>query len=270
VSNEYASKSVTDLFHRLNSVLPEDQVVVTVAPEELAVDALKTMEEQGYSQLPITVGDEVLGLFSYRAFAKAVLEHGETVSPAELTVDDCLEEPSFARVTEEFAKWFDFINRNDALLIGEPNRLQGIVTAMDILLYLYKVASPFVLIEEVERSVRELIRLSADPATIAGWATQCLSARYGSPAPTDPDLMMFSDYIKLICHEELWENFRPVFGGDRLRIKAKLNEIRELRNVVFHFEREISVQEYETLVEFRNRMLRQARAAEARRREVTG
>jgi hypothetical protein len=56
--------------------------------------------------------------------------------------------------TDEFAEWFDFIDRYDSALIGEPNRLQGIVTAMDILRYLYRVASPFVLLAEFELALR--------------------------------------------------------------------------------------------------------------------
>ena len=53
-------------------------------------------------------------------------------------------------------------------LVGEPNRLQGIVTAMDILRYMYGVASPFVLIAEVELALRALMQLAVQPGNARG------------------------------------------------------------------------------------------------------
>lgn len=96
------SPSVTELFHRLNSVLPVDQQIVAVAPDMPCVDALKKMKEHRFSQLPVVVGREVLGLFSYRSFADAVVTLGQSApknqkfNPLELLVEDCLERPKFA------------------------------------------------------------------------------------------------------------------------------------------------------------------------------
>ena len=118
--------SVTELFHRLNSVLPQDQQIVAVAPELPVVEALKKMEEHHFSQLPVVVGREVLGLFSYRSFANSVIAHSQTatknqkVNPLELLVEDCLEKATFARVTDEFVDWFEYIDLHSAVLVGEP------------------------------------------------------------------------------------------------------------------------------------------------------
>src|SRR5205823_2157059 len=105
-----------------NSVLPSEQQVVSVAPDMLAVEALNKMKDRRFSQLPVVVGREVLGLFSYRSFANAVVTLGQSASknrefnPLELLVEDCLEKPTFARVTDEFADWFDFIDQHDAVI----------------------------------------------------------------------------------------------------------------------------------------------------------
>src|SRR5690606_18901906 len=127
----------------------------------------------GYSQLPEIIGKEVLGVFSYRSYAKAVMTHAERTTknqkfnPMDMLVEDCLEKATFARVTDEFVEWFEFIDRHDAVLVGEPNHLQGIVAAMDILRYLYGVASPFVLIAEIELALRALMQLAVNPETLA-------------------------------------------------------------------------------------------------------
>src|SRR6266542_6662147 len=156
VSDE-ESRSVTDLFHRLNSVLPIHQEVVSVLPETPVLEALDLLSRHEFSQLPVMVGKQVLGLFSYRSFSQAVImlsgdAKNQRLNPREMFVDDCIERPTYARVTDEFRAWFDAIDKQDAVLVGDPNRLQGVVTAMDILRYLYSIASPFVLIAEIELS----------------------------------------------------------------------------------------------------------------------
>lgn len=267
-------ESVTELFHRLNNVLPEDQQIVSVAPEMLALDAIKMLQEYRFSQLPIVVGREVLGLFSYRSYTNAVITLGQNATknerfdPLELLVDDCLEKPTFARVTDEFAEWFDFIDRYDSVLIGEPNRLQGIVTAMDILRYLYRVASPFVLLAEIELALRAIIRLAVDKETLAASAKECLQDKYTDQVPTRLEDMTFNDYAQIIGDGRCWNHFQASMGGNRIRTRAKLEQLRDIRNVVFHFKRGITVEEYETLAAGREWMLLKARAAEARREEA--
>lgn len=266
-------QSVTEFFHRLNSVLPVDQRIVSVPLDMLAVDALAKMRDHRFSQLPVVEGREVLGLFSYRSFANAVVTMGQSASksrkfdPLELLVEDCLEKPSFARVTDEFADWFDFIDQNDAVLVGEPNRLQGIVTAMDILRYLYGVASPFVLIAEIELALRALIQMAVDSETLAKCSSECLKDKYQDQPPTRLEDMTFNDYVQIIGDGRNWDHFKPFMGGNRVRTRARLEQIRDLRNVIFHFKHRITTEEYETLAAGRDWMLLKARAAEARREE---
>jgi len=163
--------SITELFHRLNRVLPEDQEVRTLQPNMKAPEAIRIMVECGFSQLPVVAGNEVLGVFSYRSFARTVLKmESKQWKPDDLSVDDCVEKPAFARVTDEFEQWFDHLDNQDYILVGEPGRLQGIVTAMDVLRYLYGVASPYVLMAEIELAIRAMIRWSVNEETLAKFA----------------------------------------------------------------------------------------------------
>jgi predicted transcriptional regulator len=173
------SHSVTGLFHRLNSVLPIDQEIISVLPETPVEEALDVLSKHGFSQLPVMVNSQVLGLFSYRSFSQAVIKlsgdaKNQKFNPREMFVEDCIDRPTYARVSDEFRAWFDAIDKQDAVLVGDPNRLQGIVTAMDILRYLYGVASPFVLIAEIELSLRALIHLSVDQDQLIACAKTCL------------------------------------------------------------------------------------------------
>lgn len=264
--------SVAELFHRLNRVLPDEQKLLTVPPEMKAGDALALMQERRFSQVPIVVGSEILGVFSYRSFSRTVASFGEFggkrgTHPKDIPVDECLEKVEFARVTDDFAKWFDVLDRDDVILVGEPSRLQGVVTAMDVLRYLYGVASPFVLVAEIELTLRALIHVAVTPEELEDCARRSLHKIYAADRiPTELSRMTFHDYVQLVGHGENWQHFAKVFGSSRERVRAKLDDTCSIRNTIFHF-REPSTEEYQRLADYRDWMLMKARAVEARRRE---
>jgi CBS domain-containing protein len=231
------------------------------------------MEAHNFSQLPVVAGREVLGLFSYRSFSKAVRDHGRSATNSrrfdamELTVADCMEKVPFARVQDEFVEWFDAIDRVGAVLVGDSDRLKGIVTAMDILRYLFEVSRPFVLISEIELGLRALIRLAVDSETLASFARSCLADRHKGEPPTHLKDMTFNEYVQIVGDGRYWEHFKTVFGGDRNRTRTRLEQLRKLRNDVFHFRRELTLEDHQTLVSGRDWILMRVRATEPLREE---
>lgn len=268
-NSDHAEVSITELFHRINRLLPDSQEVLTVPGEMLASKALKIMRKHDYSQIPVAIGTEVLGLFSYRSFSEAVLaispcKGNSKIDLGDLTVEECIEKAEFARVTDEFNYWFDTLDKRDAVLVGEAHRLQGIVTPMDVLRYLYSVASPFVLVAEIELSLRALIRHAVSDEKLSECAETSLATCYKPERlPKTLEEMTFHDYIQIIGDGRHWPFFEAVFRGSRERTRAKLQAMSELRNSVFHF-RQITVEDYEHLSASRDWMLTRSRAAEAR------
>lgn len=261
----------SELFHRINRIIPQDQKVLTVPPKCRVRDAIKLMQEHGYSQLPVVNEGEVLGVFSFRSFAqeaaRATLDewNREKCGPGDLTVDEFLEQFEFARVTEEMNRVFDAIDRDNGILIGTPERLIGVLTPMDFLRYLYQVASPFVMISEIELALRALMRLALSESQIVTAAQRCLSDAYGGAdkVPIALEEMTFDNYQSLVSHGESWPQFESVFGGTRTRASAKLKEVAAIRNDLFHFKREITVRDHETLAAHRNWLLSKIKQAEA-------
>ena len=217
-------------------------------------------------------GSEVIGVFSFRSFSRTVLDLcSSNVNPrtllADLTVEECYEHAAFARVTDEFKAWFDTLDADNVVLVGEPHRIQGIVTPMDVLRYLYSVAKPFVLVAEIETSLRALIRMAVSPDGLAECAATALAKFYREgQLPRKLEDMTFHDYVQIVGDGRNWPMFKPIFRGSRERTRAKLEAMNELRNEVFHL-REISVEDYERLAALRGWMLDRARAAEARAKE---
>ena len=215
---------------------------------------------------------EVLGLFSHRSFSDAIFaatasKGGSKIALENLTVEECVEKADFARVTDEFESWFDSLDAHNAVLVGEAHRLQGIVTPMDVLRYLYEVASPFVLAAEMELGLRALMRRAVTDEKLAECAKTSLSTRYApEKLPITLKDMTFHDYVQIIGDGRHWPMFEPVFKSTRERTRAKLEEMSDLRNDVFHF-RKPSVEDHERLGAFRDWVLTRARAAEARAKD---
>lgn len=268
----------SELFHRINRIIPQDQKVLTVGPNERVRNAIILMRAHGYSQLPVVENGEVLGVFSYRSFALGAAVDTlddwtrQRCAPGDLPVDEFMEQFDFARVTEEMTRAFDAMDRDNGILIGTPERLIGVLTPMDFLRYLYQVASPFVMVSEIELALRALIRLALPQDNIAAAAKRCLSSAYGhnERVPISLDDMTFDNYQALISHGANWhEYFEPLFGGNRARTRAKLKEIGEIRNDLFHFKREITIQDDQTLAAHRNWLLNKIKQAAAPPRTET-
>ena len=259
----------SELFHRINRIIPQDQSVLTIPPTCRVRDAIALMRTHGYSQIPVVKNGEVLGVFSCRSFAydaaSATLEAcmKQKCAPGDLPVDEFLEQFEFARVTEEMSRVFDAIDRDNGVLIGTPERLVGILTPMDFLLYLYRVASPFVMVSEIELALRALIHIALNTDQIVAVAKRCLSTTYGGEdkVPTCLEEMTFDNYQSIVSHGETWKDMETVFGGTRTRVSAKLKEVSAIRNDLFHFKREITMVDHQTLAGHRNWLLSKIKQA---------
>jgi hypothetical protein len=95
-------------------------------------------------------------------------------------------------------------------------------------------------------------------------AKASLASKYdAAKIPATASEMDFNDYIQLVGHGENWRFFAPVFGGMRETVRAKLEDVRELRNDVFHFKRELTWEDHEKLAQYRDWALMRARRADA-------
>ena len=261
-------KQLSDFFHMVNRLLPDGQVVVAVPPGMPAREALALMRQHGFSQLPVKEGDSVLGLFTYRAFALEVAQiKSAKVDAPSLPVEEFLEheKPSFARLDDEFRSLIDVLDKRDSVIVSGPEDLVAILTPMDVLRYLYSVADAFVLIEEIELALRSLIeRATPDSEVFKSCVRNALSASYQDrELPERLEDMTFGEYVALLQNVQNWAHFEPAFGGTRERALGKLEPARDLRNVVFHFRRQLSVEDHERLTACRGWLFRCMRKVRA-------
>ena len=267
--SQFISESLTELFHLVRSLVPDGQEVLSVSPNTTVADALDLMEKNKFSQVPVIVGDAVLGVFSYRSFSKRLMYMGQNKYYAgDLPVDEFVEELTFVQPADNWEKILAFLDSDDAVLVGGHNSLAGIVTTMDVLDYLRQVASPFVILAEGETSLRRAIRACVSDEELRICALNALASKYGSDEAIPNDLahMEFNDYAQIIGNRQNWLHFETMFGNGEWARKSttgKLIRVRELRNDVFHFRRRIEQQDLKELTDFRDWLQRKLRAYQA-------
>lgn len=266
--SQVEAQSLAELFHLVRSLIPQDQAVVAVGPETTVAEAIRLMQRHNYSQLPVVAGQAVLGVFSFRSLTTRLLEIGKMSEYfGDLPVDEFLEQFKFAQLSDNWESIVLHLDKDDGVLVGHRDQLQGILTPMDVLTYLRDIANPFVMLAEIELSLRRIVRACVDEDELQACARQSLSSKYpADEMPTALAEMTFNDYVQIIGHGRNWPRFEAAFGkGGWLRKKTeeRLKEVRDLRNDIFHFKRRLETEDIETLTKHREWLHRRTRVIEA-------
>ncbi|MBE2280505.1 MAG: CBS domain-containing protein [Ignavibacteriaceae bacterium] len=271
INNEPVSTgALTRMFHSLNRMLPENQNLIKIETSTGLGEALGILEKYGISQVPVSEGDYVVGIFSYRSFAQRLKILSDIrLIINELTVEDFIEDAPFVRVTDELNDVLDKMNKSGSILIGAPEQVQGILTAHDIFSYFYGISSPYIMLAEIELTLRLFMRAAASDEKLIECIKSSLSYKYQpDKLPQSLEALAFEEYQKVITTKDNWLVFEPVFGGKREWLIVILNDIRELRNDVFHFRRQLTPADTNLLLRHRNWFLKKAKILEAKRKSL--
>ena len=71
---EGSTGSLAELFHLVGRLVPDGQQVVAAPPNMTVAEAIRIMSEHNFTQLPVTAGKAVLGVFSFRSLAQRLLK----------------------------------------------------------------------------------------------------------------------------------------------------------------------------------------------------
>jgi hypothetical protein len=111
------------------------------------------------------------------------------------------------------------------------NKIAGIVTTSDLSREFRQLTEPFVILGEIENHVRSLIQRGN--FTHQELVECCESASEGRKVDGIFDLT-FGEYVRLLEKKDLWS--RLGLAIDRALFVEKLDQIREIRNDVMHFD----------------------------------
>lgn len=264
-------QSLAELFHLVRSLVPQDQRLFTASPDMTVAEAIQIMRQHNFSQLPVIAGDTVLGVFSFRSLASGLLKiEGGTEQLSDLPVDEFVEHFRFVQPSDNWESTLEYMDSDDGVLVGRRDRLEAIVTSMDVLTYLHEIASPFVILAEIELSLRRIILACVAEEQLQQCIEVSLASKYEKDqAPTRLSDMTFNDYVQIIDHGRNWPHFTAAFGGgkgQRKRTANRLREVRVLRNEIFHFRQQLEPNDLKALTAHRDWLQMKAVAFDARRR----
>jgi predicted transcriptional regulator len=95
--------NIADSMH-VSQLVPLDQKIVSISYAGRVSEAMELMQIHAFNQLPVEADDgSILGLFSYRSFAKHVGNFRPSDDILSKKVADLIDEPYFSRPTENLS-----------------------------------------------------------------------------------------------------------------------------------------------------------------------
>ena len=216
-----------DPTHRIGRLPSANARPVSVNPNATIAEAVTLMLLYDYSQLPVMQSERSLkGAVTWHSIGRRIaLGH-----PC-ATVLDCLET---AAVIESDISLFSaiptIVERGFVLVRDSQNTVAGIVTTSDLSLQFRQLAEPFLLLGEIEKYLRRLSDGKFSAADIAA---------VKDPNDTSREIgdlsdLTFGEHVRLVENEARWAALKLKI--DRGTFVKQLNEVREIRNDVMHFD----------------------------------
>jgi predicted transcriptional regulator len=231
-------------FFRVSQLVPLDQDVVTVPIGTRVGEALDLMRDHAFDQLPvITVDDRVVGAFTYRSFARELRHVRAQDDPRSVPVDDLVEDLKFVRPSDEVGAILGAIEADNAVLVGDEDRLLAVVTTADVTRFLWRRTRPFVLLQDIELAIRDLMRSACSAEQLVGCVIAVLLGETDQVDRRLEDLTL-GDLLSVLLHgASFGKFFRLRFGPNRDLVRTMLEPVRDIRNKVFHFRDDVSEDE---------------------------
>lgn len=191
--------------------------------------AVTLMMLNNYSQLPVMKGPRaVVGYISWETIGEAISK-GET---SKLVKDYKRETVRTLKRDTPLLRAIHEVYKNDFIVVtADDGAPCGIVTTADISSQFLTWTEPFVMLEQIENLIRHILDgkiLKEDLEKVC---------QEESRKPESIDDLTFGEYIALIENPKQWERI-GLKSVDRALFVQSLNEVREIRNDIMHFDPE--------------------------------
>ena len=184
------------------------------------------MMHSNYSQLPVMANDrDVKGVVSWRSIGKRLALRVECGS-----MRDCMEPAQIVSTEDSFFSALEIIAKYDYVLVrGKDKKITGILTASDFNDQFRKMAEPFLLVGEIEKTIRDILTGHFTAEELEAAKAPLAENRKITGMPD----MTFGEYVRLLGTESAWQ--RISLHIDKPKFICWLDQVRTLRNNVMHF-----------------------------------
>jgi CBS domain-containing protein len=229
VAQQQAPNVRHDPVFRLGKLAAANKEPTVIAPDAPLSRAITVMMLNDFSQLPVTTHAKLYrieGAVHWRSIAQAY-----ALQKAPVRVQECMGFAPVYSADDSVFEALDEMTQYGFVLVRAQNRLQGIVTLVDVASEFRGSFEPFVLIGEIERHLRQLLDRHV-PLELIRRVCEVPDSR---PISGASDLS-FGQYQRLLEREDVWNLCGLLV--DRGEISRRLEKIREIRNEMMHFHSE--------------------------------
>lgn len=216
-----------------------------VDAQDTLISAIETMFEEDYSQLGIEQNDELVGMVSYRSISRVLSilrKLGVNKNLPGRQVRIAMEDMNpVVEPNDDLIILFDLLSENPYVIVEKEDQPAEILTNYDLLQYLRDSIEPFLLIEDIERSIREIIQYAYDDDL-----DEALQEFFGDQDVRTPNKITdcsFGHYAQFM--PENWGQFDDLFDQNGDFVRRLLLEVGDVRNKIFHFRSESNESELE-------------------------
>jgi CBS domain-containing protein len=228
--------------HQISRLRSANQEPTSVKPDATVQEAITIMLMNDYSQLPVMQSErEPKGIFSWKTLGSR-LALGQKCT----CVRECMDAYTELDPKASLYDAIPLIIQHECVLIRDENRkISGIVTPADLSTQFRDLAEPFLLLGAIENQLRAWIKARFTKADLQ-------NAK--DPSDTERQIkdvtdLTFGEYVRLLENPDNWNKLETKV--DRKVCIAKLNDVRDIRNDVMHFDPDpMESSELETLRSF--------------------
>ncbi len=232
--------------------------LVTVSKDDTLKHALSLMLEYDYSQLPVTHSngdfDIADGMITYEGIIRGIRNFNLGIEA--LKVKDVMIKIFTCNGDDDLFDILDRLKETNAALVLNKDFpvIEGIVTSYDTTEYFRTRTEDLMRVEDVESTIRELIKEAYTTITIIQeddivdtekMEKAAKAVSYGRPKTFNE--LSLAEYINLLTYTETWGFFESIFDLPVESVKGLLHSVRETRNLLAHFRGDLSAEERDRL-----------------------
>jgi len=230
--------------------LIEERLSPTVIKRDEPVSkALSLMIEHDFSQLPV-VDDEnkPIGMVSYESILRGVRNFHSQLSDLHIR-DVMFNAPIFNIEDDLFEMLTQLNNSNSASIVASSGELAGIVTSFDATEYFRNRAENLMYVEDIEETIKDFILLAytQENEILEEDLHAAITKATGRKKNISFENLSLGQYNLLLLLENSWSLFDPIFKISQEHLGKLLNDVRETRNDLAHFRKEISPEQTDQL-----------------------
>jgi CBS domain-containing protein len=242
----------------IESIVNQQKNLVTVEEDDKVTNALDRMIGYDYSQLPVVDKEgQLTGIVTYQSIIQGARSFD--AKPDELHVRDVIQTNirSFD-VEDNLFDLLDEIKRNNAVVIVTPGGLPiGIITSYDAAEFLRMHSEGMMRVEGIEGIIQNLILAcysddigQVDVVRLNQAIQSVIEHRLeqGNKKPIGFKKLTLNEYISLLVMKSTWGFFEPILGVKREQLSALLIKVRDMRNDLAHFRKEIEPRDRDELI----------------------